>query len=347
MAETYTSTVAADGAAVDEALTKANSALQGSTGSVDNAILRADGTEGGTAQAGTNAPTYSDTGLLTVAPAAVTGSDATSGLELNQTWNTTGNPTALKVNVTNTASGASANLLDLQVDGGSAFKLTKDGGVVFKNNYFGLPFIGQLFNNSGDPTIGTYTTTTALLGLTKTIIPESAFFGFGNPLTQSFSDVSLSREAANVLCQRNKPSGANAQESRLYGSYTSATAYQRLSTKTLREAVTAASGASVTTTISIPKYTHLIGVTTRVTTALGETNGTTGYTVGDGTDPDLWGAVTGVAGGTTTDRRDFTAVDALGPDGSDRTITLTATGGNFDGTGVIEVCAFYLAAEAD
>jgi hypothetical protein len=156
--------------------------------------------------------------------------------------------------------------------------------------------------------------------------------------------VELYRDATDTLAQLRS---TNAQESRLYGSYTSSTAYQRLSTKTIREAVTCAAGASVTTTISIPKYTHLIGVTTRVTTALGTSNGTTGYTVGDGTDPDLWGAITGTAQGTTSDRRDFTAVDALGPDGADRTITLTAVGGNFNGTGVIEVCAFYLAAEAD
>jgi hypothetical protein len=125
------------------------------------------------------------------------------------------------------------------------------------------------------------------------------------------------------------------------------TAYQRLSTKTLREAITAASGGSVTTTITIPKYTHLIGVTTRVTTLIGTGSGTTGYSVGDGTDPDLWGTITGTAVGTTTDAANFTSVAALGPAATDRTITLTATGGNFDGTGVIEVCAFYLRAEAD
>jgi hypothetical protein len=69
--------------------------------------------------------------------------------------------------------------------------------------------------------------------------------------------------------------------------------------------------------------------------------------VGDGTDPDLWGVAATATEGTTTDAANYTAADALGPDGSDRTITLTAVGGNFDGTGVIEVCAFYLRAEAD
>jgi hypothetical protein len=149
----------------------------------------------------------------------------------------------------------------------------------------------------------------------------------------------------NTLAQRNT---TNAQAFRLYGTWTDTDNYQRLGVISAKQALTAVAGATVaTTTLSIPKYSHLIGVTTRVTTALGETNGTTGYTVGDGADPDLWGAVTGVAIGTTTAAPDYTAADALGPDGSDRMVTLTAVGGNFDGTGVIDVCAFYLRAEAD
>ena len=67
----------------------------------------------------------------------------------------------------------------------------------------------------------------------------------------------------------------------------------------------------------------------------------------DGTDADLWGAMTGTAVGTSSDARDYTALNALGPSSVDRTVTLTAAGGDFDGTGVIDVCAFYLRAEAD
>jgi hypothetical protein len=156
--------------------------------------------------------------------------------------------------------------------------------------------------------------------------------------------VYLRADDTSILAQHNSTSP---QESRLYGSYTSATNYHRLSQKSIRQAITAAAGATLVSTISIPKYSHLIGVTTRVTTALGTSNGTTGYTVGDGTDPDLWGVAATATEGTTTDAANYTAADALGPDGSDRTITLTAVGGNFDGTGVIEVCAFYLRAEAD
>ncbi len=57
----------------------------------------------------------------------LTGSSATSALSITQTWNTTGNPTAIFANITNTASGALANLIDLQVGGVSYFKVTKAG----------------------------------------------------------------------------------------------------------------------------------------------------------------------------------------------------------------------------
>jgi len=48
-----------------------------------------------------------------------------------QTWNTTGAPTALKINVTNTASDPASNLMDLQIATVSKFKVHKSGAVVF------------------------------------------------------------------------------------------------------------------------------------------------------------------------------------------------------------------------
>lgn len=281
----------------------------------------------------------------------VGGTSSYNGLELNQTWNTSGDPTVLRVSATNTASANGAKLLDFQLNNFSVLQLSKTGTLTFKGGgEYQTAHIRAGSNGYNSVTLGGSDGNYAVCAVSSSSgVCLGVNFPFGwmptaNNIYGAAPDLTLYRDAANTLAQRN---GANAQESRLYGSYTSATAYQRISTKSLRQAVTAASGAAVTTTITIPKFTHLIGVTTRVTTELGVTNGTTGYTVGDGTDPDLWGAVTGVAGGTTSDYRDFTAVVALGPSASDRTITLTAVGGNFDGTGIIEVCAYYLAAEAD
>jgi hypothetical protein len=161
-----------------------------------------------------------------------------------------------------------------------------------------------------------------------------------NGTTAFTTDAILTRDAAQTLAQRN---GTNAQETRIYGSFTDATNFQRLSVKTLRESSGALSGGSYVTTIAIPAYAHLVGVTTRVTT---EITGATTYDVGDGSDVDLWGAAIAVAAGSQSRTADFTAVAAVGPAAASRTVTLTANGSNFTG-GVVEICLHYLTTEAD
>ncbi len=57
------------------------------------------------------------------------GTNAGSLLDLQQTWNTTGTPTAIKLNVTDTASNTNSLLMDLQVTGTSKFSVNKNGGI--------------------------------------------------------------------------------------------------------------------------------------------------------------------------------------------------------------------------
>ena len=59
--------------------------------------------------------------------ATVTGSNATSLLDLSQTWNTTGTPIAFKLNITDTASAALSDLISLQVGGSVRFRVLKSG----------------------------------------------------------------------------------------------------------------------------------------------------------------------------------------------------------------------------
>jgi hypothetical protein len=77
-------------------------------------------------------------GTATITPAAntsalvssaysLTGSNAQSLIDLAGTWNTTGNPTAIKLNITNTTSGANADLMELQVGGVNQFLVSKAG----------------------------------------------------------------------------------------------------------------------------------------------------------------------------------------------------------------------------
>lgn len=74
------------------------------------------------------------TGEFALTPPTLTGSSATSALSITQTYNTTGNPSLIFANVTNTASGASSNLMDLQVGGVSMFKVDKSGIVNFRSH---------------------------------------------------------------------------------------------------------------------------------------------------------------------------------------------------------------------
>jgi hypothetical protein len=74
------------------------------------------------------------TGLLSGVGTTQTGSSAVGVVDLSQTWNTTGNVTGIKLNVTNTASGASSLLMDLQETGVSKFKVSNIGVSTFRGN---------------------------------------------------------------------------------------------------------------------------------------------------------------------------------------------------------------------
>jgi hypothetical protein len=77
-------------------------------------------------------PATTNTELLkTVSNQSITGTSAVGVVNLGATWNTTGAPTALKINVTDTSSDAASLLLDLQVGGVSKFSVRKDGSVAF------------------------------------------------------------------------------------------------------------------------------------------------------------------------------------------------------------------------
>lgn len=102
------------------------------------------GIGGGGATLGSN--TF--TGTQTINPAAntdgldissfsLTGSSASPFVSLTGTWNTSGSPAAIFANITNTASGAAAKLLDLQVGGVSKFSVGVGGTVAGSRSFTG------------------------------------------------------------------------------------------------------------------------------------------------------------------------------------------------------------------
>lgn len=101
-----------------------------------------------------------NTNALTVSSYSLTGANAQSVLDLAGTWNTSGTPTAIKLNLTDTASNAASLLLDLQVGSVSKFKVAKSGTMTVDSNaLFGWTSrsvlassadgIITLFNNGG------------------------------------------------------------------------------------------------------------------------------------------------------------------------------------------------------
>lgn len=280
---------------------------------------------------------------LTLTGATVTTSNPV--LNLTQTWNAGGVTFAgLKLNVTDTASATGSSLIDLQVGSASKFRVGKAGDIYLA----GSTDVGILQSISG-PSIyfGNATSPTNGFGLFGAVgfgisvrLDSTVALAWNSGSTSSGADVGIWRDAAQTLGQRNS---TNAQEYRVYGSYASSTNYQRMSIKTLREASSTLSGATYTSTIAIPAYAHLIGVTTRVNTVI---TGATTYSVGDGTDVDLWGASIAVAANSQSRTADFTATGAVGAVGTARNVTLTANGSNFTG-GVVEICLHYLTTESD
>lgn len=94
-------------------------------------------------------------GNLTLAD-ALSGSSTTSLIDGSVTWNTSGSPTAILLSVTNTASGASAKLIDLKVDTVSKFSVSKAGNVIAAGSIeAGLP-IKMPFYNITLPTASSY-----------------------------------------------------------------------------------------------------------------------------------------------------------------------------------------------
>lgn len=175
---------------------------------------------------GLNRPRY-----LYLAGGSLTGSAANSSLTISPTWNTTGTPTAILLNVTDTASNGASLLMDLQVGGASKFTVDKNGiatvgasstsgGIIRAgdNGFRTLQFGGGTFGSNGEAAVKD-----GGIVVTRGAGSFSWENGGNNPATGTI-DLSIWRDAAATLAQRN---GTNAQTLRVYNTYTDASNYER------------------------------------------------------------------------------------------------------------------------
>lgn len=142
-----------------------------------------------------------NTAFLSATGASLTGSNAQSLIDLAGTWNTSGVPTAIKLNITNTSSGAGSLLMDLKVGGASKFSVNKDGGVSAETYGFATSAMSFLFGTD----FSVRSSSDYVLGVTPAGKMQ-ARSGFGinwvSDATNYFSgaiDLSLNRAAAATL----------------------------------------------------------------------------------------------------------------------------------------------------
>jgi hypothetical protein len=153
----------------------------------------------------------------------------TQAINLAVTWaNVATTFTALKVNVTDTASAAGSLLLDLQVGGVSKVAATKSGGVLVSDGAVGAP----AYSFVGRPTNGMWTSGTnlrfSIAGVEAIRFNSSSISVMDNAAALAFGatvDTVLTRDAPNTFAQRNS---TNAQTFRIYNTYTDASNYERL-----------------------------------------------------------------------------------------------------------------------
>jgi hypothetical protein len=128
--------------------------------------------------------------------------------DLTDTWNAGATTfTAIKMNVTDTASASGSLLMDLQVGGSSRFSVTKGGAV---STAGGVTASGDVTSNSG-----------AVYGGNGIQIGNGSALQFSDGVSYS---TLLRADAANTLAQRNS---TNAQAFRVYNTYTDASNYER------------------------------------------------------------------------------------------------------------------------
>jgi hypothetical protein len=139
-----------------------------------------------------DAPTFL---AQTLTGQSLTSSQSTNLLDLATTWDTVGTPTGIKLDVINTNSNPAALLMDLQVSGGTKFKVAKGGSFSFR--------AGNTFADISSDGVG------------RILMNPTAPNGvrISGDLHIGTADVVLIQDASGILAQRN---GTAKQALRVY-----------------------------------------------------------------------------------------------------------------------------------
>lgn len=129
-----------------------------------------------------------DTAALVISGGSITGSGAASFLSIAGTWNTSGSPVALNIDITNTTSSGSASFIRGKINTTTVFEVNRSGVIIgsgLSNAANGAVAIThangddvRVSNTSGDPQLGFYNATTYRTGFVST---GTAVLNIGRP----------------------------------------------------------------------------------------------------------------------------------------------------------------------
>lgn len=174
-----------------------------------------------------------NTEALVVSGYSLTGANVQPLLSLAGTWNTTGTPAALLLDITDTASNANSLLVDLRVGASSKWKCDKTGKVtqtgvlLLPDGTAGAPAYGFSSSTHGFYRSGNSITVSILGAASASFGSSSALALLNNAASLLFgasSDTILVRDAANTLALRN---ATTAQTFNVYNTFTDASNYER------------------------------------------------------------------------------------------------------------------------
>jgi hypothetical protein len=150
---------------------------------------------------------------------SVTGANTTPLLDLSGTWNTTGVARGILLNVTDTASAAASQLLNLQTGSTTRFQVRKDG-LTYATHWF-TTTTGFRVSNSTDGSGQSMQLNATGLALAAA---ATVNWTLGTVAASGSPDLVLARDAANILAQRN---GTAAQAFRLYNQFVDSANFER------------------------------------------------------------------------------------------------------------------------
>jgi hypothetical protein len=138
-------------------------------------------------------------------------------LDLAQTWNASGTTfTGLNLALTNTASASASSYFNINLDAGQVFSIRRGESTtpatIITCGGSGLTWTARTRTGGG-------------VGVNFSgVVGVGTSLQFGTGTGTGNGDITISREAANILAQSN---GLNAQEFRVYNTFTSATNHER------------------------------------------------------------------------------------------------------------------------